>query len=118
MEQGLHRDQDCNPRYYLVELLKRKNIEMLQFFHEKLGFDLHARTLCGENLLFESIILRNTECIVFLLNHGLENIPNQKGQTPLDFAKYIATSWPSKESLEIFKMIERSNNFGSCTKRP
>lgn len=90
---------------FLVRLLERGNFNMLQFFYEKLDFDLNVTNHRGENLLFDVVLKRNVKGVTFLLERGVQNTINKRGQTPLTYATEIDFGWPSEESHKIVELI-------------
>ena len=105
IEKGLHRN--ClTSRDYLIRLLEQGNFDLLQFFHEKLGFDLQITNHWGENLLFDVILKRNIKGVTFLLQHDVQNTVSKRGQTPLSYAMEFDHNWPSEELHQIVELIK------------
>lgn len=90
---------------HLCHFLFQKNFVILKVIHENLNLN-HYKGYNEENLLFETIRNRNVEGVKFLLELGLQNKPNKKKQTPLQFATYIATNHPSAKINEICELME------------
>lgn len=109
VEQGC-KPKCTGPRKYLEGLLRTKKFKLLEFFHDKLGFDIHEVNDDGQNLLFDVIDEPNIEGLKWLLEHGVQNIPNNEGRTPLQSAKYFESIWPSMEMWKIVELIEMYEN--------
>lgn len=107
-DHGLKRHHDEMSRC-LGQLLKTKNFKRLQFFYEKLGFDLYIRIGSSENLLFEAIFQRNIEGVQWLLEYGFQGI-DYRGRTPLSYARDLNRFWPSREKQTIVEILEMYEN--------
>ena len=86
IDHGLTPHIGMSVRDILSDMIMQYNFDALQFFVDELHFDIKIMDFDGENLLFDAIMSDNVRGVMFLLERGIENCPNNEGQTPLEFA--------------------------------
>jgi ankyrin repeat protein len=117
IEHGLRPQNPITIRGYLTDLIEHNNFEAFEFFVDRLHVDIHIRNNGGENLLFDAIRHGNPKWISVLFEYGLENSPNNRGQTPLEYAIYIESHIESGPSA-MNAIVNRIRSYEVPVKDP